>query len=195
MSKKKILNMNSKYDNRFELRNFKNLTKEILEDREFILAAVNYNGALLEYVPEKFKADKEIIIIALNQSISAYNFIAYEFKIDSDFIIPLIEKYPVLIDKAEENIKSNRDLLLKCIKQIGVDALWNLSPNLFEDVEIVVEALDQPFGQDCWFPICTAAGNKFEFNKNVIETAYKLYGKEITMKYSLNDLLNNKDYT
>ena len=88
MSKKKILNMNSKYDNRFELRNFKNLTKEILEDREFILAAVNYNGALLEYVPEKFKADKEIIIIALNQSISAYNFIAYEFKIDSDFIIP-----------------------------------------------------------------------------------------------------------
>ena len=191
MSKKKILNMNSKYDDRFELHIFKNLPQEILADREFIIASVNYDGALLEYVQDKFKADKEIILIALNQNYHAYHFIAHELKIDPDFIMPIIEKYPLLIDQAEENIKSNRDLVLKCIKIIGVDAIWNLSPSLYEDVEIVVEALDQPYGQDCWFGICTSAGNTFEYNKSVIETAYKLYGKENTLKYSLNDLLNN----
>jgi hypothetical protein len=193
MSKKKILNMNSKYDNCFELRNFKNLPKERLEDIEFIMSAVNYDGALLEYVPDKFKADKEIILIALNQNYNAYPFIAHELKIESDFIIPIIEKYPLLIDKAEENIKSNRDLVLKCIKKIGVDALWDLSPSLYEDVEIFVEALDQPFGQDCWIPICTGAGTQFEFNKTIIECAYKLYGKAVTLKYSLKDLLKNTE--
>ncbi len=185
--------MNSKYDSRFELSIFKNLQEEILSDREFVIAAVNYDGTLLEYVPDKLKADKEIILIALNQNYNAYPFVAHELKIESDFIIPIIEKYPLLIDKAEENIKSNRDLVLKCIKKIGVDALWDLSTSLYEDVEIFVEALDQPYGQDCWIPICTGAGNQFEFNKKVIETAYKLYGKTVTLKYSLNDLLNNTE--
>lgn len=185
----RILTMDFKYDPRFNKEFFKNLSEPLLNDREFIMKALDYNPDLLELLPNEMKDDAEIVAVAFNKTSFAYYHLSDRLKSDTIFITPFIKLHPILIEIADISVRSNRELILDIIDQIGVNALWSASPAMYYDIEVIVKALKSPYSdENIWDSILFAAGKEFEDSKKLIEKAYKEIGDEV-MKYNYNQLL------
>jgi len=155
------------------------LDDNLKQNRDFVKACISKNGLLYECLLPEFQSDKEIILIAIKQDQDVFNLISDDFKNDFDFIIELVKIRPLIIDDLNSFFRNNKTIILTAINEIGVDALWNKKLEIYQDLEIMVAALKSPFGQDCWEPLLTAAGNAAEFSKIIIEIAYSLFGNEI----------------
>ena len=183
-----ILSMNLDYDDRFNKNYFKNLSHDLLNDREFIKKALNYEPVLLEFLPNDMKDDEELVAIALNKDSYAYEFISDSLKTNANFIIPFIKLHPLLIEFAELNIRSNRELILELIESIGVYALFNASPSIIHDVEIITKAIKSEFSnEETWDFVLTTYGEDFVNSKKIIEKAYLTIGDKV-LNFNFNEL-------
>ena len=158
---------------------FSMLEDDLKQNRDFVKACISRNGLLYVCLLPEFKSDKEIIWIAIKQDQDVFNLIPDNFKNDLDFIIDLVKIHPLIIDALNSAFRYNKSIILTAINEIGVDALWQKKLEIYQDVEIIVAALKSPYGQECWEPLLTAAGNVAEFSKIIIEIAYSLFGEEI----------------
>jgi len=163
----------------YNQQSFSMLDDNLKQNRDFVKACISKNGLLYECLLPEFQSDKEIILIAIKQDQDVFNLISDDFKNDFDFIIELVKIRPLIIDDLNSFFRNNKTIILTAINEIGVDALWNKKLEIYQDLEIMVAALKSPFGQDCWEPLLTAAGNAAEFSKIIIEIAYSLFGNEI----------------
>ena len=85
-------------------------------------------------------------------------------------------------------------MLLEAIKHIGVDALWDLNPNYYQDVEIIYFALMSPYGQNIWESITCSVGEDFNESKQFIEKGIKIYDNKILthdMSWIRKNIINN----
>jgi hypothetical protein len=106
-----------------------------------------------------------------------YNELPEEMKQDGNFLEKLIQIKPFLIGKINRDLDCFKKLLFIAIEEIGVDALWEMDSEIFEDIDIIVTALKSPYGQHIWESILCDAGA--EYSKNIIEAGYNLYGDKV----------------
>lgn len=179
----KILN-----DNRF------NYSKEeflLLEDNykndiEFVKKCLRKNGKLLEVICEDFKSNKELILLALENDIESYNHIPDDVLEDIEFVIQIVRIQPILVLYNEntlcldDKMRCNKRVIITAIEYLGVDALWDLCPNLYQDVDIIVNVLNFTTNEEDWSGHECSKGKEFEKSKKLIEVAWEIYGNSIT---------------
>jgi hypothetical protein len=171
----------------YNQQSFSMLDDNLKQNRDFVKACISKNGLLYECLLPEFKSDKEIIMLAFMQDQDVINLIPNEYQDDLNFILEMVRIHPLVIDQLKSSFKNNKTIILTAIADIGVDALWDKEIEIYQDVEIMVAALKSPYGQICWEPVLTAAGNVAEFSKIVIELAYSIYGEEV-IEYDFNKI-------
>ena len=117
------------------------------DDFEIAKIAVNQNGRAFNYLSEGLRNNKELLIDAVKQSQDFYQFenASSELKSDEKLILQLLEyvkSRQYLLNYTAENIKSNKEIVLKAVKING----WNLqyaSEELKNDKEVVFVAVSE----------------------------------------------------
>lgn len=110
--------------------------RTILEDRNFILAAVQQNGWVLEYLPKPFKEDEEVILAAIQQTPFALLFVSPQHRYYPQFVLEAVKKDADILDFIDEKSwLSDRKIVLEAAQQGYI--LTSDSP-FFSDREIVL---------------------------------------------------------
>ena len=124
---------------------FKNLSEDILFDKEFILQSLSYDGTLLQFLPAYMQSDRELIEIALFKYYSAHISFTHDFfknlpqeiLNDREFIIKSLNSAGSLFQYLSEAMKADREL--------AKIALEN-DPEVYEQLPIFLQS-DRAFAK------------------------------------------------
>jgi hypothetical protein len=138
-----------------------------LNDRQFLLEALEYNDFILHYIPDDLLADREFILEAVKQSIGILHYVSKEFLADRKFMLEALRETKLgfvfkfaadelksdrefvfesvgydgnLLEYIPDMLKSDRGIVLKAVKNSGI-SLQYASDQLKQDREIVLEAV------------------------------------------------------
>ena len=139
---KKIFKMQNRF---YTPEYFKNLSEDILFDREFILKSLSYDGTLLQFLPAYMQSDIELIEIALFKYYSAHISFTHDFfknlpqeiLNDREFIIKSLNSAGSLFQYLSEAMKADREL--------AKIALEN-DPEVYEQLPIFLQS-DRAFAK------------------------------------------------
>lgn len=117
----------------------------LLENREFVLAAVKYKSYLLrdiciEMNDNHYTKDKEIVMAAVKQD--GYIIVDTPFTNDPDVGLIAVQQKGNVLKRLNENLKNNKKIVLAAVKQNGL-AIEFASNNLKQDKEIIETAIKQ----------------------------------------------------
>jgi hypothetical protein len=173
----------SKYHNNnsllYDKKTFKELDPLMRMDKEFVKKCLKRNGLLYECLDKKLKNDKEILLIAFEQDEDVWDFIMTEFYNDFDLMFQLVKIRPLVLLRFPIELKQNPTLVEYVINYVGVDALWGMPIEIFQNVSLMVKALQSEFDQESWEPILSGAGYDAEYSIKIIKAAMSIYGDAI----------------
>ncbi|MBR3402018.1 MAG: DUF4116 domain-containing protein [Parasporobacterium sp.] len=110
-------------------------------DKKLIRQVLREDGALLQFLPEKYKSDKTYVLIAIKSDPNAIKYCSEELRDNEDIIkAALQEDSEDILSFASDRLRDDYDIVLKAVK---VDAL-NLqyaSDRLRDNKDIVLRAL------------------------------------------------------
>lgn len=110
------------------------------QDREIALAAVQNNGLALEFVAENLRTgDQEIILAALTNTGHAFQYIIGDLKNDHDIILAALHDN---INIIPQTLLNDKNFMLKAVAKNGL-TLEKASPALKKDKEVVGTAVKQ----------------------------------------------------
>lgn len=115
---------------------------ELKKDPEIVLAAVNQSGQALQYAGPLLKANKEIALAAVTQDGVAIEYVDSELKKDPEIYIVVVKKNGLALEYADPSIKKNPAVVLAAVEQCGF-ALQFADPTLKHNREIVLAAVKQ----------------------------------------------------
>lgn len=100
---------------------FKKFRLNIWSNKEIVLNIVKYDGYYLKYVDKKFKRDKKIVYESVKNynrgSNEIFDYADEELKSDKEFILKLIkEGYESIYPYINEDLKKDRDYTLKLLR-------------------------------------------------------------------------------
>jgi hypothetical protein len=134
-------------------------------NRTTLIAVINRNGSMLEYIPENLKNNFEIVYAAIENDPNAYNFIASSLKNNPSIIKLMIQKgflellpnevkddielvelsvllHPTTIKHASLKIKRNKNLLLYALKKdYSIDLDEIIPKEFYADEEFMTQAI------------------------------------------------------
>ena len=184
---------------------FNDLPVELQNDRDFVLKAVEVNGAIYEYLSDELKEDEEIAIMALNNySCECYTHLPYEL-FDNEKVVEAAIKNDGLGAKVlwcvSDRLKDNKDIVMLAVsRSTGVeffyedrpddgytynDALCYASERLRDDKDVVLLSVEN--NPDSLESASARLQNDYE----VVLTAVK--GNAHALKYASEDLRGNKE--
>lgn len=129
------------------------IPEEYKINKKFFSYVCNLEGTNIRYASNELKNDMELVNIALNDNIYSFQFISQELKNNEKIIekciniIDIKKKHvPILEYVTSDNIKDNKDIILKLMKYNGSE-LQYVSDRLRNDIDVVSTAIiNSPFG-------------------------------------------------
>jgi len=119
------------------------------QDKEVVLAAVLYDGELVEFAGESLRNDPEIYLAAISQINNRrgacdpgqiLHLIPEKFRSDKAFLIKAVENYPRIFEHVTPDVRSDREFMLEIIKKTYGWIIEYVSPELQSDRQFIVEA-------------------------------------------------------
>jgi hypothetical protein len=119
------------------------------QDKEVVLAAVLYDGELVEFAGESLRNDPEIYLAAISQINNRrgacdpgriLHLIPEKFRSDKGFLIKAVENYPRIFEHVTPDVRSDREFMLEIIKKTYGWIIEYVSPELQSDRQFIVEA-------------------------------------------------------
>ena len=183
---------------------FNELPEELRNDRDFVLKAVEVNGAIYEYLSDELKKDEEIAIISINSYFESFRHLPDELFDNERVVEAAIENNQFgaeVLEYASERLKDNKDIVMHAVsKSTGVelfsedrpeegytynDALCYASERLRDDTDVVLLSVEN--NPDS----LKSASARLQNDYDVVLTAVK--GNAHSLKYASEELRNNKD--
>ena len=184
---------------------FNELPEELRNDRDFVLKAVEANGAIYEYLSDELKKDEKIAIISINSYFESFRHLPDEL-FDNEGVVEEAIKSgyefgAVVLGYASDRLKDNKDIVMLAVsKATGVeffyedrpeegytynDALCYASERLRDDKDVVLLSVqNNPDSLE-------SASSRLQNDYDVVLTAVK--GNAHSLKYVSEELRNNKD--
>lgn len=113
-------------------------------NKDIILLAVENNGLVLNYIPDKYKDIEDVVLTAINQNLYAIEFASIEQKKNRNIIIRVIEKMnnSKILMYIDPSFHNDKELMLLAIKNDSKNnVLAYVSDNLKDDFDIVFAAV------------------------------------------------------
>jgi hypothetical protein len=119
------------------------------QDKEIVLAAVWYDGELVEFAGESLRNDPEIYLAAISQINNRrgacdpgriLHLIPEKFRSDKGFLIKAVENYPRIFEHVTPDVRSDREFMLQIIKKTYGWILEYVAPKLQSDRQFILEA-------------------------------------------------------
>jgi endonuclease/exonuclease/phosphatase family metal-dependent hydrolase len=116
-------------------------SNELKSDEIIVLTALNNNGRLLQYANINLQGNKDIVFNAVNNNADSINFASVELKSDPDIILETIKDrdYSSLLEKASDELKKNKDYILKAVEQNGKSILF-ADIKFKDDKDVILKA-------------------------------------------------------
>ena len=144
---------------------FLDLDESVRKEKDFVIKCLKKNGLLYEFLDESLKMDKEVLLTAFQQDEVVWKFINPVLYDDINLMMELVKLQPFVLNNFPFKLRINKNFVATAIEEIGVDALWNMPLKIFQDIDLIVKALQSKYGSDSWEPILCAAGDKAEYSK------------------------------
>lgn len=121
-----------------------NLSKYIRynDDLEIVLNAVKNNGLALRFASNILRANENVVRAAINQNPAAINFADYFYKNSPDFLIT-IDNLSKVIEHTTPYIRNSIKVMNASVKQDGLTLRFGLSNNIFNNYNIIYNAVSQ----------------------------------------------------
>ena len=183
---------------------FNDLPEELQKDRDFVLKALEVNGAIYLFLSDELKKDEKIAIISINNYPESYRHLPYEL-LDNEVVIEEAIKNnqfgAEVLDHASDRLKDNKDIVMLAVsKSTGVeffytvrpekgytynDALCYASERLRDDKDVVLLSVkNNPDSLE-------SASARLQNDYDVVLTAVK--GNAHALKYASKELRGNKE--
>ena len=204
------------------------IPKEYKINKNFFLYVCNLEGTNIRYASNELKNDIELVNIALNNNIHSFQFISQELKNNQKIIENCInildikeKQVPILEYITSDNIKDNKDIILKLMKYNGSELQYvsdrlrndidvvsaaiindpyfayfhgNINESLYYDRRIILLTLNQPFHYsdiEDYEEFLNNSSNNILDDDEIVLAAIKKSGRNY--KYISERLKNNKD--
>jgi len=123
---------------------FRFLSKELQEDRDFILEMANVNGGIIKFLNEEFQHDREIILTAVKTAGWALEFALEKFKNDKELVIEAIMESQYAYEYVSEELKKDLDVIITAIN-FGYEIQYlkkYMDSKLFQDRDFLFEIIN-----------------------------------------------------
>lgn len=183
---------------------FNDLPEELQKDRDFVLKALELNGAIYPFLSDELKKDEKIAIISINNYPDSYRDLPYEL-LDNEVVIEEAIKNnqfgAEVLHHASDRLKDNKDIVMLAVsKSTGVeffyeyrpeagytynDALCYASERIRDDKDVVLLSVENnPDSLE-------SASARLQNDYDVVLTAVK--GNAHSLKYASEELRGNKE--
>lgn len=121
---------------------FDSLFDAYRDDREVVLAAVEYDGLNLQYSSEELRANTEVVLLAVKTSGHAIKFSSQELQNDKDVYLAVLNNDGSALLHLSKLLRADKTIVLMAVQNCGL-ALMYASTDLKADREVVLEAVKQ----------------------------------------------------
>ncbi|CAK9115393.1 unnamed protein product [Durusdinium trenchii] len=153
-------------------------SKELQNDKEVMLAAVQQKGLALAFASEELQSDKDIVLAAARQDCNAVLFASEELQNDKDVVLTAVQQNGYALRFAPLKLKNDEDIVLAAVQQRGL-ALKFASEDLKQNKAAVLAAVQQA-GFAVQF-----ASRELQNNKEVMLAAVQQNGCALQFGYDL----------
>jgi len=162
------------------------MINQFANDKEFMLALLEFNGTYLEHASDELKADKEIVMAALKSGYSLpYEHVSDALKTDRDFLLEIVSLDAYCLEFFSEELKQDEQIVLAAAKHFG-DAALEFGADKFKTNKNIITEAVKSSGKALSF----LAENE-KNDKNLVITAVKHHG--YALQYAPEQLQNDKD--
>ena len=123
---------------------FCNGSREIKNNKKFVLIAVKNEGRALEHVASRLKDDKDVVMAAVQDAGFALEHASSRLKDDKDIVMAAMQDAGFALEHASSRLKDDKDIVMAAMQNAGF-ALEHASSRLKDDKDIVMAAM-QNFG-------------------------------------------------
>lgn len=155
---------------------FIHLPKAVQHDKKFVLAALNSNGDVLEFVPKLFKVTLETVMAAVKRSPAALDHAGAALKKDPAVLEEVLARDESLLSKVPKKLLADKAFLARC-------AIRN--PYLLDELEDKGQALRQAFPQ--------VREAEASFKKALTDLHLDTVGGFFVDRVALRELMENRD--
>ena len=114
--------------------------RELLSQEDFVAAAVQANGQLLEHAAEELKGDREIVRLAVRADGRALRHAGEQLRADVETVKVAVAQTGEALQDAAPEVRANREVVMLAVRQCG-RALRHADESLLCDKVVVSEAL------------------------------------------------------
>ena len=162
----------------------KGISKELKDNTDIALAAVQKNGLSLQHFSKKIRDNKEVVLDAGH---SSFEFASKRLMGDKEFILLIINtefSYGIL-ERASKGLKADKEVVMTAVKKNGY-SLQYASKSLKDDKSFFKAAIKLSGGY-----VLEYASKELKDDKQVVKTAVKNWGK--ALEYTSDNLRNDKE--
>lgn len=124
-----------------DIKTYKILPSNILNDRKVVTFLAKKNGAYLKYVSKDYYNDKEIMLLAIKSSSIAYQWLGEDLKNDKEFALAAMNTNGTFLRVFSTTIRDNKEIVLAAVSNVS-HALKYASLRLRDDEEVVCRAVE-----------------------------------------------------
>jgi len=162
------------------------MENQFVNDKEFMLALLAYNGTYLEHASDELKADKEVIMAALKSGYSLpYEHVSDALKTDRDFLLEIVSLDAYCLEFFSEELKQDEQIVLAAAKNFGDAALEFGAEKFKTNKNIITEAVKSSS------KVLSFLAENEKNDKNLVITAVDHNG--YALQYASEKLRNDKD--
>jgi hypothetical protein len=110
-------------------------------DSHIVLAALQQNGAALQYASDELRAKRAIVLAAVQENGWALQYALEDLKADREIVFAAVQQNGSALQYASEDLKKDRAVVLAAVQENGLALQY--APELKADSEIVLEAIKQ----------------------------------------------------
>jgi hypothetical protein len=163
------------------------MINQFANDKEFMLALLEFNGTYLEHASDELKADKEVIMAALKSGYSLpYEHVSDALKTDRDFLLEIVSLDAYCLEFFSEELKQDEQIVLAAAKHFGDAALEFGADKFKTNKNIITEAVKSSS------KVLSFLAENEKNDKNLVITAVKHHGG-FPLQYASEELRNDKD--
>lgn len=132
-----LMNLDSDFKDDLETRNALDV---LLQDRSFVLAAVQENGSLLYHLSQELRNDREVVLAAVRENGASLAFAPEGLRGDREAVLVALQQNGMALQHASEELRGSRDVAEVAVQECG-EALRYVSEELKSDGEFVLSAV------------------------------------------------------
>jgi len=92
---------------------------ELIQDRNFVLAAVLENGGALFHASQEIKDDREVVLTAVRDNGLALAFASSALRGDREVVLTALEQNGAALEYASDELRASREIALVAVQECG----------------------------------------------------------------------------